>query len=500
MRSKYLLVPALAVLFAGTCSAAVVTGLVKYTDGAGTAQPARRVKVEVYALVAGGPPVLVGESRCDTSGAYSVTTAAPPPDTFELATKIYADNDGTSVGAATGGAAYHVLGGSTPPAGGAIAPLTIDTSVVLDAARAFAVADAIQTSWVYGSTMRGAAPAQIRTVFPETGGGTASFYDPSDDTLHIRQWRRYAWDVIGHEYGHHLNDIDDLDDNPGGSHSFGASNITGGVGGKSAGVRLAWGEALGTFHGTAAQSVAPHPTSPTTGDTIYTSLNSDGGAPATFSVNVDTHAGSGDAGEGDEASVVRILWDLADGTGGSEPHDRVTLGFSTMYSIINNDIAGVDELNDLWNHLITRPGVTDATRVDYGAIFEEYKVSPKPMGPMVDGMISTIDPAPTFNWDRQNDGANDTFNLILFDSALSARVLDIAVPGDVTSYTLSAAEWGVLSGSPLGTYKWVVGGSDTFQYTTGSYWSDARGFTLVPTPGVMGLLGLANIVAVRRRR
>ena len=74
------------------------------------------------------------------------------------------------------------------------------------------------------------------------------------------------------------------------------------------------------------------------------------------------------------------------------------------------------------------------------------------------------------------------------------------VAGDVTSYTLSAAEWGTLSGFAPGTFKWVIAGSDTFQYTTGSYWSDARGFTMVPTPGVLAMLGAAVIAVSRRRR
>jgi hypothetical protein len=485
-----------AVFPAWACLGVVVSGNVKYTDGAGTAQPARRVRVEVWVANPFGD-TLVGTTRADTSGDWSADVT-PPPGSLAFFTRIVADNDATTVASGTAAVPYFVSGPGAPLGGGATPAMTIDTTGP-DAARAFAVADAMQTSWLYGTAMRGAAPVSVRTVFPEVGAGTASFYDPSDGTLHIRQWRRYAWDVLNHEYGHRLAHIDALDNNPGGSHSFGVSNITGAVGGKSSGVRLAWGEALATYNGTAANNFHPHPTSPTTGDTVYTSLNTDTPA-STFAVNLDTHAGSANAGEGDESSVMRVLWDLADGTGGSEPHDRVTLGFAPLYDIINNDIAGVDEVNDLWNHLITRPGVTDATRVDYGAIFEEYRISPSPVGAMVDGMISMLDPAPTFSWERRNNNANDTFNLILFNSTLTTRVLDIAVPGDVTSYTLSAGQWATLMGQPLGAYRWLVGGSDTDQYTTGSYWSDTRGVTLVPAPGGVLAVGLAGLVACRRRR
>lgn len=489
--------PLLLASLAGTAWGVGISGNVKYTDGAGTEQPARRIKVQIWVANPGGD-ALVGETRCDNAGDWSADVT-PPPGSLGFFTRIVADNDATTVATSAAATPYFVSGPGAPLSGGATPPVVIDTSFAIDAHRAFAVADAEQTSWLYGTAMRGAAPVQIRTVFPETGAGTASFYQPSDGTLHIRQWRRYAWDVISHEYGHRLAHIDGLDNNPGGSHSFGVSNITGGAGGKSHGVRLAWGEALATYNGTAAQFVAAHPTSPTTGDTIYTSLNTDT-PDSTFEVNIDNHDGSADAGEGDEASVVRILWDLADGTGGSEPHDRVTIGFAPMYDIINNQIAGVDELDDLWDYLFTRPTATDALRVDYGAIFEEYGVSPVPIGGMVGGTISTEGGAPTFNWTRGNNTWNDTFNLIVFNDALTARVLDIAVAGDVTSYMLSAAEWATLGGAGLGSYKWVVGGSDTFQYTTGSYWSDARGFTLVPTPAALALLALGGVIGTRRRR
>jgi len=61
-------------------------------------------------------------------------------------------------------------------------------------------------------------------------------------------------------------------DNPGGSHSFGASNIP--TRGKDAGARLAWGEGQATYIGVAAQFVNTAAnntplTTPNVGDTHY---------------------------------------------------------------------------------------------------------------------------------------------------------------------------------------------------------------------------------------
>ncbi|MFZ2872911.1 MAG: hypothetical protein WAZ94_00340 [Phycisphaerales bacterium] len=497
MDTRYIVAGVL-MLAAGQALADGLSGSVAYTDGGGTARPARRITMQIWAANPLGD-TLLGEVRTDDTGAWTATVT-PPPMTIGYFVRAVAVNDATRV--TSGGAAppYFVDVGGAPLGGGAIPATTIDTTGP-DAARAFAVADALQTGWLYGGAMRGAAPARVNTTFPETGAGTASFYN-SATGLHIRQWRRYAWDVLTHEYSHYLADIDTLDANPGGPHAFGVSNITPGPGGKLNGVRLAWGEALATYNGTAAQAVSAHPPSPTTGDTVYTSLNTDTPA-STFAVNLDTHAGDGttgvNAGEGDETSVMRILWDLADGTGGSEPHDRVTLGHASLYSMINNDIPGIDQLNGLWNHLITRPGATDALRVDYGAIFEEYGVSPHPIGDLIDDAIMDSDPAPTFEWVRRNNSDNDSFGLIVFDATLSTRLLDITIPGDVTSYTLTAGQWDTLN-NHLGAARFIIRGSDTDQYATGSYWSDAYGFTIIPVPGAAPLAALAVLLGAARRR
>lgn len=493
MNTRYIMVAVLA-LSAGQALADGLSGSVSYTDGGGTARPARRITVQVFVANPGGD-ALVGEFRTDDTGAWS-GTVLPPPGSLGYFVRAVAANDATRVFGVGGAIPYFVSAGGAPLGGGAIPAITIDTTGG-NAERSFAVADALQTGWLYGTTMRGAAPARVNTTFPETGAGTASYYD-SATGLHIRQWRRYAWDVLTHEYSHYLADIDTLDANPGGPHVFGVSSITPGPGGKLNGVRLAWGEGLANYNGIAAQAVAAHPPSPTTGDTVYTSLNTDTPA-STFAIDLDTHVGSLNAGEGDETSVMRILWDLADGTGGSEPHDRVTLGHASLYSMINTDIPGIDQLDGLWNHLITRPGTTDALRVDYGAIFEEYGVSPHPIGDLIDSAIMDSDGAPTFEWVRRNNADNDAFGLIVFDATLSTRLLDIVIPGDVTSYTLTGAQWDTLN-DHLGAARFVIRGSDTDQYTTGSYWSDAYGFSIIPAPGTVGILALAGLLATRRRR
>jgi hypothetical protein len=141
----------------------------------------------------------------------------------------------------------------------------------------------------------------------------------------------------------------------------------------------------------------------------------------------------------------------------------------------------LDQIDDVWDHYFNQRN--DAGRVDFGAIFEEYGISPHPEGASpIDVSISRLAPPPTFQWQRGNNNANDAFQLLVFNSDLSQRVLDIAIPGDVTSYTLSDVEWGTL-GSMSGDFRFTIAGSDTTDFATGAYWSDAYLFTVTSTGG-----------------
>src|SRR5262249_45624585 len=63
-----------------------------------------------------------------------------------------------------------------------------------------------------------------------------------------------SWDVIMHEFGHHVGYWNNLDASPGGDHTFGGDNIrgtgrpNGGVAaGRLPGSRLAWSEGFATY-------------------------------------------------------------------------------------------------------------------------------------------------------------------------------------------------------------------------------------------------------------
>lgn len=150
--------------------------------------------------------------------------------------------------------------------------------------------------------------------------------------------------------------------------------------------------------------------------------------------------------------------------------------------------------------------MNDRQRAAYGAIYQHFGVSPHPTGAMaMDPTLRATDPAPTFSWDPQNNGASETFNLDIWSANFGARLLDnFAVPlADGNSYSLSAMQWATVDAMP-GIKEFVVIGSDLVapdgsNYTdlaaTGGYWSDAYPFTIAAAAAVSGPSGLVVVLS-----
>jgi hypothetical protein len=384
--------------------------------------------------------------------------------------------------------------------------LTIGKST--DAERAFSVSDAVYVGEVYAKAVRGGVPPELEVTFP-VGGDTSFFSDSFFDTdINISSITPWAWDVILHEYGHFLAALDNLDDSPGGSHVPGISNITGGsfssitipARGKDEGVRVAWGEGLASYLGIAAQYVAKAsgllPSVPTVNNTLYEPLDANNPSILPFfDLEISTGSGfpSANKGEGDEASVFRILWDLADEQ--NELHDKIALGHEQLYDILNNEIPELDQLDDVWDYFFnhttdtTRLGsaANNADRVKLGAIFEEYGVSPVPIDGPIGGTFGADLTPPTFKWQKGNNNANDTFQVIIFNNDFSAPVLSSA-PLSSTEWKPNQKDWEDKILAVPGNYHFIVSGSDTDEFTTGQYWSGSNDFSVTNVSASLDIL------------
>jgi Ca2+-binding RTX toxin-like protein len=392
----------------------------------------------------------------------------------------------------------------------------------------FSVSDAIYTGELFATTVRGLLPKQLKANFPDN----RTTFNPTTNILRVIPNDANDWDVILHEFNHFLADLDDLRVSPGGSHTPGRSNIP--IHGKFDGTHLAWAEGLPTYLAIAAEQTISEakklPNIPNVSDTFYTDT-----IDSKNNYDLETKRGVGNAGEGDESSVQRILWDIADDNKDNFSFarglkDEISVGHDELYKDLQAiadpngdgkpDPGELTGLDDVWDYFYDNPIKLDpssaiqpdAKRAQLGAIFEEYGVSPHPIGAPIrttyqkipTGTLPATSDIPTFKWQNGNNGANDKFQLIVFDSNFSTRLLEIPIQPGSTELTPSPEEWKkVVTNS--GKYHFVITGSDTNSdfptkdtltkpfIETGSYWSGAYTFTVVDSKQPKPKLGLETL-------
>ncbi len=503
----------LSLVIAAGSAHAQISGTIKWTDTAAATHGARGVTVFVVEENPILGSILMGSVLTNSSGAYSLATPLRPGATgysvvaFANNSAAYVSSDGTSANTYLSSRFFFT---PVPVPGSDITTLAVDP-----ANDAFSIVDAMYTGHYWASAVRAPdAPAsQIPVLYPRASAGSA-YFPPALagptfplGRIEIGPGQQHDWDIIDHEYTHYLQNLDSMNASLGGPHSSGVSNIP--ALGKNLGSRLAFAEGFATWSGVSSHgydTVGQNmPAVPNTSDAAYTDT------PGGFTRNIET-SNTANQGEGDEAPVYRILWDLADPA--NEPHDRVSIGHEELYHqirAISIPVAGgapdrrAHTLADVWNHDINL-GTDFPTHVNFGAIFQQYGVSPAPA--FSDIMLSITDPAPTFEWFGQNNGANDHFRVIVLDSTLDSIIWSEYITGAET-YTMTPADWLFFQSNP-GDYRVVIAGADLWVDgsmtphpagdESGYYWSDAYGFHIVPTPGALGLAMLGCAIATRRRR
>jgi Calx-beta domain/FG-GAP-like repeat/RTX calcium-binding nonapeptide repeat (4 copies) len=471
-----------------------ISGTILWTDSANKTHPVRKATVKIW----DEDPrrdTLIATVFTDSQGRYSAS--------FDNNDGVGQGNRDIYIEVLANGPAHFVekVGNATTYSqrtntikgisdGASTINLTIGNST--DAEHAFSISDALYVGSVYAEAVRGKLPTlTLPTVKANFPANSTEYTRLTNKDLLIRSEESSDWDVILHEYGHFLADLDKLDKSPGSPpgfiHAAGQSNIP--LLGKSDGVRLAWGEGLANYLGIAAQSpitLGLLQNVPGVGDTYYEDLEADPTQNIKYDLETTIGIGSGyvNLGEGDEASVSRILWDLADNikdTFASGLKDEIALGHEKLYNILNTEIFALDRLDDVWDYFYNISN--DAERTKFGAIFEEYGVSPIPDSI---GKNFTVGSAPpVFTWKRNNNDANDTFQVLLFNNDYSKLDLSsgllIQPSGVSNEWTPSQEQWNNLVTNTLGKHHFVVTGLDTDDFQTGAYWSGARTFSVGPS-------------------
>lgn len=470
-----------------------VYGYLKYKDQQGNEHPLVGVKVKLTFTASWG----TAEGYTNSSGYYDIsfhdywTLWA-----FESDIHIYAENSMARV-ANSSNTVYEKAERLTdfPNGGTKLYSYTFDPVVDGDLGKAMMIFTGLKNYADYAQALNGGTAIEQCTVRYPTDNG--AYYSNGYNYICLGKESMvvsgcpavYAsWDVIGHEYGHHLQKhffnrdyfgthyagVTDFETylwekNESGSGAY-VLPSSDEANAKKQSMGLAWKESWPTFFAISAQksfssavgSVA------TVGDSAYTAFNGVYQNLNTFNQHY------GETSEDTIMAFLYQLWDTANSTS-----DKLSISDSDLWTIMvsSNPEFFCDFISALYSSGLA------FNRSDLGLLLEAFLFS-------ASNLVVTADPEnyaviPSFSWQKNGYDitymshtyflSNDKFDLVFYDASMSFVFQRTGLIG--SSYTLSASEWNQIIALSGTTYYVMVKSYDTFGVTSGPYYSKLYSFT-----------------------
>ena len=447
----------------GPYNSITVEGNVLFTDINGGTHPVRFATIQIFDQEAVPPDELVATTQTDNAGFYTVTIDDNDGDGTgrDIYVVVQANGDTVQVeDFASAGAIWEL--DSLP----ALTNVTDNTTQTINLTAtnnagstqnvAFEVYEAINYLSRYLTQLGEPMPPKINVRLPNPGGG--AYYDyvsivlPSTEVHH--------WDAMQHEYGHHIQNLYNIADNPGGPHSS-CSNDCVSQGSKDPGIRMAWAESWPTFFGSMAQNEMGLAALgiPEVGDVNYTSGNG-------LNYSLETETDGCTNGEGSERVIMRVLWDLYDNVN-DDQDQGVALGAQVLWDLVTNNQPHT--FSAFWNALVF--GRTEAEKAAYGRILGRYGVAVQMTAPP-DAQAYNGGAAPTFQWNAPvncDSGGNTRYSIKFYNDAVTSLIYESPWQ-NTTSFTPSSDQLNQIFVGPAGNIRWLVADQDQSAPQTGNYY------------------------------
>ena len=366
--------------------------------------------------------------------------------------------------------------------------------------QAFQISQAVITCDKYMQNLTGSSITPVKVFYPHIEERQTCFYNHVTNTIYLlgpsnsdyMDLHPYSsWDVIMHEYGHHVQNCFNLSSSKGGTHYLGGNmadyyfynhedfaffnssfpptyeNY------KKAGDWLAWGEGWATFFGLVVQQESLNLLGDIkyVGDSWYDAYNNSDW------IDYENIGYDAKKGESNEGAVIAVLYDLYDnystdpnekiGACINESFDEIGLGDVTLWNIINTY-----KPKTLWEFVSICAEHYNATIINnfkLAKILQEVKVAPR---------LNTLETLtaftpPTFTW--EGDNGSDVYTFTKYDLEFYNDIGTILTLNNLTetSYQLSRAEWNTILTSPGDNfYVHIRAYQIAGNYQTGGYISE----------------------------
>lgn len=505
-----------------------ISGTLQWRDDWGNVHPLQYTKVKIMdeggGWLFGWWDTELGTTYTNQNGRYSLSFTHS--GTCNPYLKIYPEGENTVV--KTGSGKEYVR--QTETRNGITTGTTIDDIITMEdeVGRAFQISQAVIAASRFVNVVYGKYVDTVTVKYPHNENSTGCFY--SSDVVYIvgnrdndtfrmdgQILRSYAsWDVIQHEFFHHVQSKLNITDNPGGwhvpstnmyvhymsHHSVSYSSVScldenGNVRcanptiakAKDAAIKLAYAEAVPSVLGAIAQQYFTNRgilnNIRTVGDAIYNSYNG---------VVMNYEYISNRIGEVGETTVNAILWDIYDDA--NETNDTIALGYQKFWEVLikNNNKTFSDFMSSLSE---TNPFYIESL----GANLTYYNFAPT-LETIKNNELYEL---PTFDWiPNGSDSAtyqNNRFEVVFYNRY---QVELFSKTVTTTSYTLTESEWNTILSQSGDYFYWAVKGSHSdpnSNLITGPYLSESAR-VMKPTGTVLAAGGSVDgtISSVARYR
>jgi hypothetical protein len=468
-----------------------VAGYIRWEDSDGDLNYLRNVKIEVYDN--GTFDTLVGTTYTNDDGYYilgfvNADNPRGPNYGHNIYIRVYAGDGNIDVKnslhikyyiESVKDARMNVVTGTTVPLS-----LTFDTDST--AKRAMEIYQAAMTAREFAFEMNDTLPSSLTVLYPSIGG-MCNYYDiihviniPGTDLLVGRPAAYESWDVIMHEYGHHISADLDISDSPGKTHYLNASMVDhywqsnhagcecanpGAANAKREGMRIAWSEGWATTFGLIAQQYFSSYLTDvaTTRNSLYQAFN------LQSDYDIDDTGGSYLLGDGCELTISAVLWDVYDGE--TETNDTIALGYQAWWDITTGYAA-----KTLADFMVDFYAVYPNYKDDIGLNLTYYQMAPSKVSLSPPATTLTNSP-PTFTWTAQGGSEHFPNNIFELKFYNTVGTLMLTIETTNTFCELTAAQWSSARAGSGSTIRVCVavkktGGTPTGNPIMGEYESE----------------------------
>lgn len=443
-----------------------VSGKVVYRDVKGKAHPARSVVVDLRDQDGTTGGTLLASIITDANGRFLLRASTKRSN--KKARMLYVEASATSgqflVTTDTTKHSIYTMRSAARKATGQAQSVTVRPAASAATVNgAFAIADAMVTGTALKKALgvTGTAPAMQPVRYPAT---RTAYRHPE---VLIAADDAYDWDVILHEYGHHLEEIQLIEATGyGENHTWTESMDDTFPKGKAG--AIAWREGLASYLSVAGQrhlGVAALGI-PGAGDTTYDDDNT--------LINIYSSAGLVSLGEANELSIARTLAKLDEMAGisavvGALKKDRENLFTRALPGLL--DAVGAARFDDTnADPAALRTSDTAACHLENNAI------SPFLFNPTIESVL-TEDKPPTLEWEPGGGGAKyrlNEFTVQFWTSNFDTKLYESS-PISSTTWTPSEAEWAQIyhatdqAGQSPNRMRIVIKGKNLSAPITGPY-------------------------------